>query len=638
MRFSLCLSILLLFGAVGFCPSLRAQAPQEADPFQDWPSPVEVPKSSNLVIRAVGPTPSEQGEIRVLAAQFDSEEVTQAEPARLYGVQPGTTTVEELDNTWPLPASLEDYQDGLERRIYHRDPFESVEILVDEKHVHGVSINLRQPVPSDALAKDLSLSFLEPVAIQGAGEESLGQAFPERGVMFIFDPQSPPKAPMVKQIVLETITPEPFILRAEANAPRNPNQALQDIEFALKLDQNFPRAHFLKGKILAEQGELEQALSALNDAIQRDGQSAEYALFRADLWEQKGNYPQAVVDLQSALTLDTEDQEVLALVNSRLGNLLAEGPSHDFHKAIEYHQQAILIAKKLVEHETPELRKVGFEVLLDAHLGVSKDIAWGKWKSKPQVVPKWIERAENLLKAVPEGTPAYDNFQFQVATAAIHAYVGMQAPFGERNWPEILTESGEKRMLHSKSRSEKSDIQWQMGSSLHEAMQVFLANEDFEQALKWGDRAVLLLEQELAAHKEEAGADYQLGRLYFRIGSIHLIKYQDYDRAISWFEKSIPKINQQVPENALADAGRQGESFVTMAIAYWKKGEREKAITLTTQGLKKMEQAVEEGYLPQSALAVPYKNLAGMHRFVGNQPEAQTFQQLSERLNANPVR
>ena len=59
---------------------------------------------------------------------------------------------------------------------------------------------------------------------------------------------------------------------------------------------------------------------------------------------------------------------------------------------------------------------------------------------------------------------------------------------------------------------------------------------------------------------------------------------------------------------------------------------------LTRQGVKLMEQAVEEGTLGKSALAVPYANLASMYAELGDPQRATEFacagRQIPARLKA----
>ena len=65
------------------------------------------------------------------------------------------------------------------------------------------------------------------------------------------------------------------------------------------------------------------------------------------------------------------------------------------------------------------------------------------------------------------------------------------------------------------------------------------------------------------------------------------------------------------------EAGRLGETFVSMGISYWETGQKPNAVKLTEQGVGLMEKAAAGGGLAASALDVPYNNLATMHRQLG---------------------
>ena len=51
-----------------------------------------------------------------------------------------------------------------------------------------------------------------------------------------------------------------------------------------------------------------------------------------------------------------------------------------------------------------------------------------------------------------------------------------------------------------------------------------------------------------------------------------------------------------------------------------------------------MEQAVKQGTLDRSALAVPYGNLAAMHRKLGADDQADHFQELASRVKEEKLK
>ena len=62
-----------------------------------------------------------------------------------------------------------------------------------------------------------------------------------------------------------------------------------------------------------------------------------------------------------------------------------------------------------------------------------------------------------------------------------------------------------------------------------------------------------------------------------------------------------------------------------MAVSYWAVGSHEEAVRLTRNGLKLMEKGVKDGTMEQETLRVPYTNLATMHRFLGDDEQADAF-------------
>ena len=129
-----------------------------------------------------------------------------------------------------------------------------------------------------------------------------------------------------------------------------------------------------------------------------------------------------------------------------------------------------------------------------------------------------------------------------------------------------------------------------------------------------------------------------LGRLYFRLGAIHAIARARPQAAVAWFDKAVPLLDTRLPDEAAADLGRHGETFVSMGVSYWEVGQREKAVELTEKGIAWMEQAVKQGTLDRSALAVPYDNLAAMHRKLGATDVADRYQEMATRIKSEKLK
>ena len=59
---------------------------------------------------------------------------------------------------------------------------------------------------------------------------------------------------------------------------------------------------------------------------------------------------------------------------------------------------------------------------------------------------------------------------------------------------------------------------------------------------------------------------------------------------------------------------------------------------LTEKGIKWMEQAAKQGLLDRSALAVPYNNLAAMHRKLGSADLADRYQEMASRTKKETLK
>ena len=75
-----------------------------------------------------------------------------------------------------------------------------------------------------------------------------------------------------------------------------------------------------------------------------------------------------------------------------------------------------------------------------------------------------------------------------------------------------------------------------------------------------------------------------------------------------------------------------------MGVSYWETGQRQKAVELTQKGIKWMEQAVKQGTLDDSALSIPYNNLAKMHRQLGAADQADHFQEMASRVKKETLK
>lgn len=582
--------------------------------------------------------PSADDEPLQPVAQHHPDEPVVVEAASFKGITPGLTTAEELARAWGPPKEAIKH-DMMLVQLYTIEPFQSVEVCLADGKVTSIIVRLDQAFPAAKVAEQLELSALRSVLVSNEMGEILGQSFPERGVLFAFAPSEQPGKPsmQVVHIILEPISAEPFVLRAETNLDSEPKASLTDLDQAIRLQPDNARAHWLRARLLGRSGQLDGALESSAAAVRLDPAEARYRLTRAEILGQAGELDEAVAEARQAVAAAESRPHVQAKALCLLGDLLASGPKPDYKQALGFHTQAIKRADPLTSSPHPAVRLMAKEVMVDAHLGAAHDIAWGVWKDKEIAVPRWLGRAAAFADEMARNEGVSEEQQFRVATRALAVYVGLRGTADPTEWTQRALRTGQAMIEASNDPARKAQYQWDLGIALYDALQVYQMRGDQSSALRYGERAVEYLEA--AERGQSASAmSYLLGRLYFRLGAIHALGDQNHRAAITWFEKAIPLLEKPLPKNAYLDIGRQGETFVSMGVSYWETGQRERALELTQRGVTLMEQAVRFGSLDKSSLAIPYANLGSMHRQLGAEQAAERFEEMASQLKQSATR
>ncbi len=577
--------------------------------------------------------PNSSGSVGTTTKLVGAEIIEETETASFNQIEAGKTTAKQLNELWDPPKEVQTIQ-GVERRVYRMEHFDRVMVDLQDGLVRAVMVTLEEPVQASVLARDLNMDDLPAVVVTSREGELLGQAYPERGVLFTYSPDSNDVSrPLVKQIVLEAVQPEPFVLRAEANLHRDLEQAMADVQQALAMAPDYVRAHWVHAQLIAAQGDVTASLKMLNQVIAQDPKKALYRITRAELRQHIGDLEGAVGDLEEAVNNAQDEPLLQARAFGQLGDLVASKPQPDYRQAMTYHQQALKLTQPLMSTDRPlGTRMAAQEVLVDAYLGIAGDIAWGSWNGKAKAVPKWLEQARVVIQSpgVPQEMQA--PYRFHLASKALWAYVGMQEPLPDDTWPKMALTTGKELLASTEDPVQQGQIAWQLGASLHDAQQVYLLDSDFEQAGWYGRKAAEYLEQGYQHQGVSPTADHLLGRCYFCLGSVYALGEQDYLKAADWYTQAMPLLTNGDPSGAAADLGHQGETFVSMGVAFWKVDQKQRAVQTTEQGLELIRKAVDNGELSQEALKVPYRNLANMYKALGNTVQAKTYKQLAEEL------
>ncbi len=598
----------------------------EASPDAPAGGLIELPHSDDDPPLEPVPDPIDPGPLVIEAASFK-------------GVTPGATTLAQVQQAWGPPQEMTK-QEGMLIHLYAIEPFDRIEVSYFQDKVTSVVVRFHRAFPAQTVAEQLELGNMVPVLVSNELGEILGQVYPERGVLFAFDPSDEPGQPsmQVAQIILEPITAETFILRAETHLTTQYESSRRDLEYAISLEGDNARAHWLLSRIQMTLGAFEEALASSARAVELDANDVRYRVTRAQVLGQVGDLKAAVAEATHAVQAADQRPHVKARAMCLLGDLHASGASPDYRRALKYHMEAIRVAGTLAEAKHPAVRLAAKEVLIDAHLGAAHDIAWGEWDDKVAAVPKWLDRARAVVEDVIENESGDDEHRFRLATRALAACVGMRGEVDPGPWTEEALRTGNLLVEAAADQPARTArLRWELGMALYDALQVYQMRGEHDAALRFGEQAIGYLEQ-ADAEARAPTTSYLLGRLYFRLGAIHAIRDGNHREAIVWFDKALPELAKPIPPGAAAELGRHGETFVSMGVSYWEVKQRDEAVELTEHGLKLMQQAVEQGSLDAKALAVPYGNLTSMHRQMGREDRARQFERMATQPPATQLK
>ena len=560
------------------------------------------------------------------------------ETASFNGVTPGVTLLSGLQEAWGPPRQISK-EANTTIHLYKVEPFTRVEVSFVNDTVTSVVIRLDEGVPAKHLTQLLKLGDIRPVLVSNELGEILGQSFPERGVLFAFESVEGPGKPSanVVQIILEPVSAESFVLRAETFLDSKLTVSIRDLDTAVELQPDNARAHWLRARALEMLDNHVEALPAAKQAVRLDPANVQYQVTLAEALGQLGEVADGIVQAQAALKNSQQRPHVQARALCLLGDLISSGPNPDYSKAIEYHTQAIQTADPLAVNRHPAIRLAAKEVLIDAHLGAAHDIAWGSWNEQKLAVSRWLDRAAAFAEEYIENDGGSVEQRFRVAHRALAASIGLKGTLDPTEWADAALRSGQELIAATTDDARQQQIKWQLGLALYDAVQICQMRSEHDLAFRYGQQAVQYLEQGIVG-KTDPEQNYLLGRLYFRLGAIQAVGEGNHQVAINWFDKASVLLEQATVQIAPQEAGRLGDTFISMGVSYWEVGQHQRALTLTERGVGLVELGVDSGSLDQSALEVPYSNLAVMHRRLGQNNEADRYRDQASRLKKSAKR
>ena len=597
---------------------------ETAGPNADQPQPAEAAPPQAVAAEAAPKVSAP------VAATPDEMPTLAVDPASFRGVHPGKTTRRELLAAW---GAGEDFQQaggggGLSWKI---EPFERVEVTLDGDMVTAILVKLADPVPVADLARQLEIAELRTVTIFDEQGVSIGEVYPERGVILSVKPGTK----VASAIMIEPLDPESFVLRAEGEIDSCSAYAVADLEYALKLDPRHVRALRLLLGVTTAQGRWTRALALAETATQLDPADAWTQLKHAGVLLALDRTADARAVLEQVRSREHPSPLVAAQVERLLGRIALAGGTPDFQAAVQHFAEAIRRAAPLLAKRAPTVQAAAREVALDAHLGTAQAIARGTWQQKSRVIPKWITRAEALVAESKATGVDAQLLELQLCCGVLAASAGSAEAVEPLPWVKRMLELREKMTDTVADPWRRRQIDWQVGQGLGDALAA---------AQKRNDATDLLDNATLTAAYMERGAEQReltaterkaMGELMFRIGIMHSLQRGDHPTAVTWFDRTVPLWQEAGAFEGEGELGRLGESFVSMAISYWQVDRRDDALALSRRGVELMVTAVDKRQLEERSLAVAYGNLSTMYAEQGDTAQSKTYAEMASRAEAS---
>ncbi len=568
------------------------------------------------------------GETQSLTEQDFDVDAPAIEAARLNGLQPGTTTKADLLAGWGAPKSRV-HDTNAETFVYRFAPFEKIEAVLHDNVISEIAVELRERIPPETLARQLRVHKLAPVEIIDASGIAIGRAFPERGVLFTYAPDS--AEPQVSHILLKPIDDELFLLRAEQESARKIGKSIADLRRVLKLSPNQATARWKLAEAYRRVGSVTEAESMANSAVELDPNDRRYRLSWAYALNELGRYPEAVREARRVARSDHANAVARAEALVLLGDLAAVSRGDVSKKAIELYNQAIQVADANAASEVPGERLAIKRVLVAAHLATAREIAQGKWRQKATVVPQWIERASALAEGAIQHDGGGLELRLAVATGGLEALASFQPMPDPTAWVEEAKKTSVALLNQMEDERSKRPIHWLTGQAYYHALRIEHARARSAYALRYGQRAITSFSQGAVGRDALAINEHLIGRLYFHIGAVHAIHLKDHTQATAWYDKAAPLLAASVPVTPLTRPSQHGDMLVSMGVSYWNTDDRDRAIELTQEGAELLKKAIKDGYAESSAMSVAYGNLATMHRKRGDDDRAIEYLELADR-------
>lgn len=561
------------------------------------------------------------------AAAFALPEASQElRAASFQGLEPGRSTRADVLAVWGAPLEVLQH-DGLAEHRYQIEPFAQTQVFYQDQRVLLIVLQLHGTLPPGPLIQELGLSASEPVEVLDDEGQPRTLLFPEQGVEFLL--RAAQGSREVAQVSLLPISAEHFLRRVAVRRTLRPLAALGDLATARALAPQDDRPAAAQAELLLQVGRHDAALAAAQAATELSP-SPENRLLLAQALYATGDYSAALAECQSLLQHSERGPALAAAVTTLSGDILAARAPAEAEAALELHVHAIELAAPLRQQADPAVRRQAERALIAAHLGAARAIAGGPWDARATAVAQWLARACQLATAAVRRDDLDESVRIETLCSALQLAGACDDACDPAPWLEPTVESGRAWLESSEDPLFRAAWNWKLGLALASATQALAAQDAAERALQTGALAEAHLKQGGVGRTPTPRERLAVGCLSWRVGRLLETQGRDAAETLTWYERADRELSAALPGLTPAEIGRQAEALVSIGVTYWATNRQDAALRVTSLGAGLFEQAVQSGALRPQSLVVPYENLAAIHQFLQDEPQAAHYAALAQ--------
>jgi tetratricopeptide (TPR) repeat protein len=265
--------------------------------------------------------------------------------------------------------------------------------------------------------------------------------------------------------------------------------------------------------------------------------------------------------------------------------------------------------------------------LLEAHVVMVQAIASGPWEDKSARLGQWLSNTATLMQVVetPSDRPLY---KVEASRRILESLAKLDYETDYEPWA-----SAARKAAQAASSQPAVYIQSELALELariHRSLSQLARNHGaLDRALDEAMKSRQFLDQvkhPLLTRRHQI----EQTETRFLLSAIHAIGKKDHTAAIRWYEQAEPHFSKIDPESF--GPGTIGDRLISIGVSYWALGEKQRALDITEQGRKRIEEFVAAERIPKKSLATAFRNLSVIYAGLGREQESAEFVEMARSL------